>query len=540
MSIALRPVVLAALLVGSALAVCPAIRAGEPVVDRVAIEKQVRADLDAADSAFTAKERDWQPNYRADVGRLCSPDRDQRAEAGAYLGILVRMTDADARAGRTPPRGGWTIGGPQDVGDEIRSGLARALARAPLDPAAVEALEAALWLANEDRLDADRVAGAMAVAQVRHPEADAALEGWVTAPHPTGGVVVVALEAVAKRKLVAAAPGVRALWRTQSIAKAARTAAEALGVVDPPSFDEKQPLPAAVLRRLEEMAATVAEPIPRRDVDEGAIRLASAVRLRREWEARGDRLDRRAVGDVDAAPGHGRARVPRRHEGRDGRGGESRRERAGADRDAAGGVRAPRRGEVEGLRGPRRHGELRRAPGTVDGQPAGGAARGVVRAGRRGGRGPRPGAAAPEGPRGRGRAVRAGVRSARVARGPRHARRVHRAAVRGGAAPGPSCGGAAVRPVLGAGSREGAGGGDPAARRGRAVADAAVETAWPSCARGCRGRTDGVPGGAAAPIHDVSGTSRADQLGRPSTTCPTRSFPHGARRIGRRRSRVTG
>ncbi len=264
MSLALRPVVLAALLVGFALAVCAPVRAGEPVVDHAAIEKQVRADLDAAYAAFTAKERDWQPNYRADVGRLCSPDRDQRAEAGAYLGILVRMTDADARAGRTPRRGGWTIGGPQDVGDEIRSDLARALARAPLDPAAVEALEAALWLANEDRLDADRVAGAMAVAQVRHPEADAALVGWVTAPHSTGGVVVVALEAVAKRKLVAAAPGVRALcahWR-ESIAKAARAAAEALGLKDPPSFDDKRPLPADVLRRLEELAATVAEPIP--------------------------------------------------------------------------------------------------------------------------------------------------------------------------------------------------------------------------------------------------------------------------------------
>jgi hypothetical protein len=241
-----------------------AARAGDPGVDRKAIDERVREDLDAAYAAFAREERSWLPPFDLEVSNLASTSPSVRERAGAYLASLIRTTDADARAGRTPRRQGWSLGGPQDVGDEVRWSVARALRAASFRGGGGEAFEAVLWLARQDRLDELRQLGSLALVRIRHPDADAAIVALVREPAPSFAVLEAALGAVAERRLVAAKDGVLALcahYRSE-VSAAARKAAEALGLQDVPAFDPSAALPASVRIRLANLAACVPDSLP--------------------------------------------------------------------------------------------------------------------------------------------------------------------------------------------------------------------------------------------------------------------------------------
>ncbi len=262
---------------------------GEPTTP-TDVERRVRKDLDAAYADFAAEKQPWLPPYDVEAAALESSDASRRAAAGAYLLALARMTDQDARSGRTPRRKGWSIGGPQDVGDEIRLNMARALNRAYLTGESVEALDVALWLAKNDRIEALRAIGAHVAIRSKSPAADAAIVAFAAEPHPTYAIVLASLEAIRDRKLVAAAAAVRSLcahYRPE-IASAAAEAGRALALEDLPKPDPKGLLPASILGRLAKVAALVPDSIPPAQ-SWRRLKFAEAVRVDfDDWHGRTD------------------------------------------------------------------------------------------------------------------------------------------------------------------------------------------------------------------------------------------------------------
>ena len=232
-----------------------------PVVDSEA-GRQAFEDVRAAYKAEASSVARGQEAAAA----LASAWPDRRAWGAEYLVALFRQTASDQVHRRTPQGRGMKLGGgePQDDGEAIRFHATKALSSIALPLEKTEALAPALWLWREDKTGLAKTTALWLLAQIRHPDADAALLEAVRSDDLPEEGLEYALTEVGKRRL----PGVDAEVRTlclhphEALRDAAAGAAKALELKEVPVWSPTSPIVGTLDRRLREMAARVRPVVP--------------------------------------------------------------------------------------------------------------------------------------------------------------------------------------------------------------------------------------------------------------------------------------
>ena len=214
------------------------------------------------DLAAYYKDKSKQPDVRAAIKDLRSPDEATRSDAGRYLLALLSQMFADEGNGRAEwiDTGFWG-GSAESVSREFRKTVALALAN---DATGEESIDAALWLLEYEKVAANQVAGFKALKRIQGPRVAGVLKSLLTQPHPNGKVASSAVKEVGRRGLTELAPDVKRLtthYRT-TVRDAARTAATALGIKDLPKFVPEKAFTPFLEKALESMAAMVFTKIP--------------------------------------------------------------------------------------------------------------------------------------------------------------------------------------------------------------------------------------------------------------------------------------
>ncbi len=201
------------------------------------------------------------PPFAQALKDLRAPDDARRRAAGRYLHALLAQAWADERSGRGPCRPTPFFGGrPVCDARELRGELARAFGR---EAASEAALEAALWLVDEEKVADNQAAGMDALARISSPRVAEALRRVLARPHPSEAVLARAVAEAGRRKLTALAPELQRLCASPraAVRKAVLTAAPALGLklarCAAPTL-----LPASFEKELAAVAARVLTPPP--------------------------------------------------------------------------------------------------------------------------------------------------------------------------------------------------------------------------------------------------------------------------------------
>ena len=176
------------------------------------------------------------PLYGNALKDLGSQELAQRQAAGRYLTALFAQSFADESNGRAEwqrlPSWG---GGAESPARGFRTELAAAFAK---DATGEEALDATLWLSQNETIEAVQNAAVAVLPKIDSPRMEKVLADLLEQPHPNAALAARAIEEAGRRKLMALAPRIRELcghYRT-AIREAAREAAPALGVKDISEF----------------------------------------------------------------------------------------------------------------------------------------------------------------------------------------------------------------------------------------------------------------------------------------------------------------
>ena len=203
------------------------------------------------------------PSHDWALGDLASKDAAARQRAGAYLLALFRQSAADEHNGRSPwqqtPFWGEVY---RSDAREFRKELAAAFGK---EAQGAEALDAALWLIDEEQTAELQAQGIKALRRIRVPQSAELFKKILAEPHPNVAVTTGAIEEAGQRGLKGLALEVLRLcshYRT-SIREAARAAAPRLGIVKLPDFNPEEAFTPDLDKALKSVAEMVLTPIPR-------------------------------------------------------------------------------------------------------------------------------------------------------------------------------------------------------------------------------------------------------------------------------------
>ena len=203
-----------------------------------------------------------EPPYREALKELVSREEAKRTRAGRYLAALLRQMLADESNGRAPwRRTPFWGGGSTCRARELRKAVAEAFGKQAQGAAA---LEAALWLIEQEKLPDNQAHGMEALMRIRAPEATAVLKQLLARPHPNESVTVRAVQEVGNRELRGCTDDVRRLcghYRT-TVRQAARAAAAKLGLADLAKYRPESAFTPWLERQLTDIAGMVATSVP--------------------------------------------------------------------------------------------------------------------------------------------------------------------------------------------------------------------------------------------------------------------------------------
>lgn len=219
--------------------------------------------------AFSALARYYQDHQKSPpvdqfLRQLGSTDPTERASSGRYLVALLTQSQADETNGRTSwgyhglPAWGR---GPECDARIFRTSLAEELAnRATAD----EALDAAVWLIEEDTCAENQKHGVALLCRIKSHRVESVLERLLGHPHPRQSVLVAILEQVAERKLVRCSPEVRhlATHYRMAVRTAAKKAAKALEITEVPEYQPEKAFMPWLDGLLKDIAAMVEGGVP--------------------------------------------------------------------------------------------------------------------------------------------------------------------------------------------------------------------------------------------------------------------------------------
>jgi hypothetical protein len=202
------------------------------------------------------------PPYEDALAQLVATDEAVRRRAGEYLLALFKQSKADESNGRTSWSGLPGFGQlPDCTATAFREHLAEdfgAQARG------VEALPAALWLIDEERVPKNQAAGICALRAVKDPASAAVFARLLAQPHPNADVTVGVLEEIAARRLDGYAADIKRLaghYRA-SVREAARDAATHLGIRDIPAYDPEKAFTPWLIDQIKAIRQMVRDEIP--------------------------------------------------------------------------------------------------------------------------------------------------------------------------------------------------------------------------------------------------------------------------------------
>ena len=175
-------------------------------------------------------DRNSTPLYGNALKDLGSRELKQRQAAGRYLTALFAQSFADESNGRAEWKRLPSWGGAaESPARGFRTELAAAFAK---DATGEAALDATLWLIQNETIEEVQNAAAAVLPRIDSPRMEKVLADLLGQPHPNSALAAKAIEESGRRKLTALAPRIRELcghYRT-AIREAARDAAPALGV----------------------------------------------------------------------------------------------------------------------------------------------------------------------------------------------------------------------------------------------------------------------------------------------------------------------
>ncbi|MGD0089898.1 MAG: hypothetical protein ABSE73_08250 [Planctomycetota bacterium] len=194
---------------------------------------------------------------------LRAGDEAKRLSAGQYLLALLKQGFADETNGRGPYQKQPFFGSnPVSVAREVRKKVAAAFGERA---GGAEALDAALWLIDEEKQAENQAAGMRVLRRVQVPRATEVFKALLAQPHPNAEVAKGVIEEAAQRKLAALAPDIQRLcghYRT-AVREAARKAAPALGLAPAPDFKPEEAFTPWLEQQLKDIAAMVLVEIPK-------------------------------------------------------------------------------------------------------------------------------------------------------------------------------------------------------------------------------------------------------------------------------------
>lgn len=207
--------------------------------------------------------RDVVPPYKQALLDLSAADEAKRVSSGKYLLALFQQLLADERNGRAEWRRSMAWGGGADSpAREFRKQLAKAFGSAT----AMEGLDAALWLVEEDQLAENQKQGVRVLCRIHSPRSEEVFKRLLAQPHPCAAVTVAVLNEAGQRQIQGLKADVVRLsthYRT-AVREAARNSARMLGDAEPlPEFKPAEAFTPWLDERLKEIATMVRTAIPK-------------------------------------------------------------------------------------------------------------------------------------------------------------------------------------------------------------------------------------------------------------------------------------
>lgn len=204
------------------------------------------------------------PDFVQALKDLSGADAAKRKSSGAYLLALFKQSFDDETNGRAPVKRSPFFGGGGTNSDArvFRQELAAAFGK---DAQCDEALDAVLWLLDEERLAVNQAQGLEALKKIKTPKSVEIFRKLLAQPHPVAAVAKGAIEAAADRGMKELAPEIKTLcvyYRT-SVREAARAAAPKVGIAAVPEYKPEAAFTPWLEGQLQGIASMVAVEIPK-------------------------------------------------------------------------------------------------------------------------------------------------------------------------------------------------------------------------------------------------------------------------------------
>ncbi len=197
------------------------------------------------------------PPFAEAMRDLKAADAGKRRAAGAYLLALFRQSFADEDNGRSPwQRLPYFGGGSRSAARDLRSKLAEAFGK---EAAGEEAIDAALWLLNTERLPDGQRAGILALRRLKGANADKAITGVLVPPHPCEEVLVGAVEEAGARGLNGNAVLALGNHHRAAVREAARKVVEKHKIGAVPAFKSEDAFIPTLTKALDTIAEMIEE-----------------------------------------------------------------------------------------------------------------------------------------------------------------------------------------------------------------------------------------------------------------------------------------
>ncbi|MGH7136850.1 MAG: hypothetical protein ACREHD_14010, partial [Pirellulales bacterium] len=247
-----------------AILVCGALLFAGPVMSAFAAEPAMEGaeGQRAFDDLAIYYDRKAVPPYGEALRELSAADTAKRASAGKYLLALFQQLLADEHNGRAKwRRSPFWGGGADSPAREFRKQLARAFGNA----SATEAMDAALWLVEQDQQAENQEQGVQVICRIRSPRSETVFKRLLVRPHPCEAVTVAILNEAGQRKLQGLKADTARLSTHYRIAvrDAARKSAILLGDAEPlREFKPAEAFTPWLDERLKEIVTMVQSGIP--------------------------------------------------------------------------------------------------------------------------------------------------------------------------------------------------------------------------------------------------------------------------------------
>jgi hypothetical protein len=214
------------------------------------------------DLALYYSDSSKEPPYQAAIDDLGSANPLVREKAGAYLLALFRQSLADESNGRAPWRDTpYWGGGAESDARQFREELAEAFGERA---SGEEAMDAAMWLLEHERLARIQSAGARVLQRTQSPQSSDFLRPLLRPPHPNAIALKIAVTEVGKRQEREFEQDILLLCNhyRETVRDSARGAASQLGIEEIPPFRPQGAFTPWLIQQLRDITDRVQTPVP--------------------------------------------------------------------------------------------------------------------------------------------------------------------------------------------------------------------------------------------------------------------------------------